>query len=134
MMTTFFTTDSATVSWNEKAKAVHVEFNTFVHSNELREICDKAMELQQQKGAQRMISDNRKLTVISQEDQEWISTVHNQRIQDSGIKFVAIVLPEKTIGKISMKRVVASSVAFDDIKTAFESFDTVEGAEEWLNS
>ncbi len=133
-MITIFTSDSATVSWNEKAKAVHVEFNTYVHSDELREICDRAMDLQQEKGAQRMISDNRKLTVISQEDQEWISTVHNQRIQDSGIKFVAIVLPEKAIGKLSMKRVVASSVAFDDIQTVFETFDSVEGAEEWLNS
>lgn len=133
-MITIFTSDSATVSWNEKAKAVHVEFNTYVHSDELREICDRAMDLQQEKGAQRMISDNRKLTVISQEDQTWISTVHNQRIQDSGIKFVAIVLPEKAIGKLSMKRVVASSVAFDDIQTVFESFDSVEGAEEWLNS
>lgn len=133
-MITVFTSDSATVSWNEKAKAVHVEFNTYVHSDELREICDRAMDLQQEKGAQRMISDNRKLTVISQEDQEWISTVHNQRIQDSGIKFVAIVLPEKAIGKLSMKRVVASSVAFDDIQTVFETFDSVEGAEEWLNS
>ncbi|NUU59929.1 hypothetical protein [Paenibacillus agri] len=133
-MTTVFKTDSATVSWNEKAKAVHVEFNTYVHSDQLRAICDKAMELQQEKGAQRMISDNRKLSVISQEDQKWISTVHNQRIQDSGIKFVAIIMPEKTLGKMSMKRVVASSVAFDDIKTVFESFESVEEAEEWLNS
>lgn len=133
-MITYFQTDTATVSWNEKAKAVHVEFNTYVHSDELRAICDKAMVLQQEKKAQRMISDNRKLTVISQEDQQWVSTVHNQRIQDSGIKFVAIVLPEKAIGKLSMKRVVASSVAFDDIQTAFESFDNVEDAEEWLNS
>lgn len=133
-MTTYFESDSATVLWNVKAKAVHVEFKSYVHSDELRDICDKAMKLQQEKGAERMISDNRKLTVISQEDQQWISTVHNQRIQDSGIKYVAIVLPEKTVGKLSMKRVVASAVAFDDISTVFESFNTVEDAEEWLNS
>jgi len=70
--------------------------------------------------AQKLLSDDRKNSGISKEDQEWGNTDWFPRTKAAGWKYWAIVQPENAIGQLTMKRVISNIISQGVIAEVFK--------------
>lgn len=101
---TILETGNGKIEWLEDYKSIFKSFTGFIFGEELRKIFDAGYEKFHDTDAQTWISDNRLLQVYKQEDVDWINEDWLPRMLKSGWKYWAIIEPEKTIGKMSMKK------------------------------
>jgi hypothetical protein len=123
----YFDSPQAKVSWDEALQAVVVEWKGFTQGEQLRTPADKAFELLVQKKACKYLADTRKMSAISQHDQDWIASDWFPRASQV-IKFFAYIVPEKVVGRSSVNRVVSLA----ECAYAIENFDSYEEAVQWL--
>src|SRR5689334_16804117 len=102
--TTIVETDYATLWYHPEKKIIHHKFHKFIHGPEFRAVLDKGVDIMKQNGAAKWLSDDRNNSTLTQEDGAWAQTDWSVRVIDAGWKFWAIVMPEKVIGQINMKR------------------------------
>ena len=78
-----------------------------------------------------MLRYDRKNTVISEEDMQWTATEWRPRVIKGGWKFWALVLPEKAIGQLNMKRITKQ---YADTGVTVQLFNDPDEAMKWLES
>ena len=93
-----------TLWYHPDKKIIHHEFHKFTQGETLRDCLSAGAEQMEFKGAQKWLSDDRKNTVVGEDDMKWTSTVWRPRVIKAGWKYWALVLPEKVLGERSMKR------------------------------
>ncbi|WP_373229210.1 hypothetical protein [Cohnella sp.] len=125
----YYESPQAKVSWNEAVKAVIFEWKSFAQGEQYRTPINKILDLAVQKQSKKVLYDCRKMSAISQDDQNWVAQDWYARSIEAGINYSAIVLPEKVIAKSSVNRVTS---ALDSSKTS-EEFDNLEEAVQWLS-
>jgi hypothetical protein len=81
--------------------------------------------------AQKWLSDDRKNSVITEEDKKWTATEWRPKVIQAGWKYWAIVLPEKIVGQMSMKRIIEE---YAKTGVTVSIFDDPEKALLWLES
>jgi hypothetical protein len=125
--TTILDTENVAIWFYPDKKVIHNQFNKYVYGNSYKEILNEITKAFQKHRAQKLLSDDRKISGISKDDQEWGNTDWFPRTKAAGWKYWAIVQPENSIGQLTMKRVIANTVAqginvevFTDPKTAME--------------
>ena len=114
--------------WDHEHKCVYSEWNGFVNSVEMRAGMMKIIDVIRVHHAASFVSDNRKLEVVTNEDQLWIRDTWTPLAVGAGLKRIAVVLASRGLGKI------ASEAVLNQIgKTAFSTrtFATVPEAIEW---
>lgn len=126
----FYDSPYATIYWNAKYNCVQTYWKGFVEGRNLREAMDKGLEILQTKKAPFWLADLRKLGVISQADQEWISRDWFPRAMQIGLTKRATILPEKAVGKMSVNRVSeqmnnrrVESAIFQEVGEAYYWFE-----------
>ena len=110
-------------------KIIHNQFNKYVYGNPYREYLNEVTKTFQKYKAQKLLSDDRKNSGISKEDQEWGSTDWFPRTKAAGWKYWAIVQPENAIGQMTIKRVINNMKEQGIIA---ELFSDPKKAMEWL--
>ena len=103
---TVLDTEHVTIWYYPDKKIIHNQFNKYVYGTPYREFLNEVTKTMQKYRAQKLLSDDRKTSGISKEDQEWGNTDWFPRTKAAGWKFWAIVQPENAIGKLTLKRVV----------------------------
>lgn len=96
-----------TVWYHSDTKIIHHQFHKFAHGQALRDALSAGAETLKKNGAKKWLSDDRKNTVVNDEDLQWTSTVWRSMVTKAGWKYWAIVLPEKAVGKMNMNRIIA---------------------------
>lgn len=125
----YFESPAAKVSWNEADKAVIFEWKGFAQGELYRTPINKLLELVVQKQSNKVLYDCRKMSATSQDDQKWLTEDWYARSIEAGIKYSAIVIPEKVIAKSIVNKIVSAV----DSPNPSEEFDNIEEAVQWLS-
>jgi len=80
-------------------KIVHHEFHKFAYGKTLHDALSTGAAILEEKGAQKYLADDRKNTTLGKDDLNWTATVWRPRVKKAGLKYWAIVLPEKILGR-----------------------------------
>jgi hypothetical protein len=95
-----------TIWYYQKKNIIHHQFHKFTYGKALRDGLSEDAAIIEKKSVQKLLSDDRKNTVISKEDKEWTATVWRPRMIKTNWKYWAIVLPEKVVGQMVMQRII----------------------------
>ena len=120
-----------TMKYNPESKILQHEMHQFFFGQEFRDIMNKSVEVFQKYGARKWLADDRKVSTWSQEDMEWGDKDWFPRAALSGWKYWAIIMPEKAIGQITMKKMI-DKYAARGVET--QIFESPEEAQKWLES
>ncbi|MCB9205855.1 MAG: hypothetical protein H6612_12430 [Ignavibacteriales bacterium] len=96
----------ATLKVYQEKKIVHHEFHKFMFGDNFKNFMLKAADVFVQNHCHKWLSDDRGNSALRQEDLEWAQQNWEPKIFKAGWKFWAIVLPEKVVGKMSMKGII----------------------------
>lgn len=124
-------TDYATLWFHPDSKVVHHSFHKFIHGPRFREILERGLELMQEHGACKWLSDDRKNPAMAAEDNQWGVTDWGSRALESGWKYWALLLPEAAVGQGIMNRSIA---AFSERGLIVRTFQDPDEALKWLES
>ena len=114
-----------------ETKILHHQMHKFVCGQPFRDALMKGADVFQKYGAQKWLSDDRATPALSKEDLEWGDTVWFPRVAKLGWKYWAIVMPEKIIGQMTMKK-LAEKYSAQGVTT--KMFSNPDAAREWLES
>lgn len=126
---TLIDNDVATLWYYTESKIIHHQFNKFIYGEKFQEIMLKGLQYFEKEKCTKWLSDDRKNSALRKEDTEWAITYWKSRMLAAGWKYWAIMMPDITVGKMSMRHVI------DDYKKSgveVEIFEDVELALKWL--
>ena len=126
---TILDTENVALWYYSDKKIIHNQFNKYIYGNPYRDLLNEVTKTFQKYKAQKLLSDDRKNSGISKDDQEWGNKDWFPRTKAAGWKYWAIVQPENSIGQLTMKRVI-SNIASQGITA--EVFTDTGKAMEWL--
>jgi hypothetical protein len=110
---------------------VHHQFHQPISGQAFRNILNLGFKLVQEGRARMWLSDDRANTMLPPEDSEWSSGYWLPRMVAAGWTHWAIVLPEKRLGQVNMRRIIGDVT---ERKVTAESFSDPVEAMAWLES
>ena len=114
-----------------ESKILHHQIHRFFYGKEWRDSLDRGVEVFQKYGAQKWLSDDREVTALTKEDLEWGETDWFPRVAKCGWKYWAIIMPEKVVGQMTIKK-LADKYSAQGVKTRV--FSSPDDAKTWLES
>ncbi|MFY8000391.1 MAG: hypothetical protein ACOVSW_17475 [Candidatus Kapaibacteriota bacterium] len=105
----------ATIEWNASAQAVQLAYKETSSAyfpdysaqpssmrNELRHVLETTLDLAKEYSSVNIIGDMSNLLLLTNEDEQW--SLHNwlPRLQEAGVRNMAIIPPHTLIGKLSL--------------------------------
>ena len=128
---TIIDTDYATLWYHPDTKIVHHQMHRFTYGEQFRQVLEKGLEIFQQYGAQKWLSDDRKNSALPAADAEWGLHDWNPRVFASGWKYWAIVMPDKVAGQSNMDWLLRENIQNG---LTVKVFDDADEALHWLES
>ena len=128
---TLMDTDYATLWFYPEAGIVHHAFHKYIYGEEFRSVLTLGLEVVQQSGAQKWLSDDRHASSMPQADYDWAEKHWIEPMIHSGWKYWAVVLPDKLVGRQSLLRVME---AYAKYGLQVATFDDPTAAYAWLES
>ena len=113
------------------SKIVHHAFHQFTFGREFRECLNAGIDVLGEHGAQKWLSDDRNNSALPAEDAKWGQQDWTPRMLEAGWKYWAIVLPEKVIGQMNMKRFIEENAG---LGLTMQAFTDPDEALKWLES
>ena len=92
--------------------------------------CEKALTYLSRLGSIKILLDLSQLMMMNVEDRNWTENVWQQEIASTGLKKMAILMPDDLFASLSVNKMVESLKKNAYWKT--ETFDNEEQAYEWL--
>lgn len=129
--TTILDNEYATLWYYPESQIVHHQFHKFIHGEALRDILCKGLEIAQHDGVEKWLSDDRSNSSLPQVDYDWATENWITPMMDAGWKYWAMILPEKSVGRATMERILQD---YAGRGLTIKVFDTPEEAYEWLAS
>jgi hypothetical protein len=121
----------ATVWYHPDGKIVHHQFHKFIYGQAFRDVLTKGAEIFEQHGATKWLSDDRNNSALPAEDSDWGVQVWTPRVLKSGWKYWAVVMPEKVIGQMNMRRFVEM---YSEMGVIVKVFSSPDEALAWLRN
>jgi hypothetical protein len=129
-MTTYFSSENALVAWDDGLAGVVMEWKGEAHDSAyFRAVIQKELELIEQKRPRRLYLDMRKMGFIQPEDQAWLREYWDPRAVASGLNFVAMVIPERSMPRQLLPILTEAGTGEGLI---IQYFDEPESARKWL--
>jgi hypothetical protein len=120
-----------TVWYYPDKKIVHHEFHKFTYGKTLQEGLSAGAAILEKRGAQKWLSDHRNKIGSDKDDLHWTATVWRPRVIKAGLKYWAMILPEKIIGQMAMRRVIGE---YANTGVTVQMFSDPDKAMRWLES
>lgn len=127
----YYTKPYLTIEWDEKSQSVIMEWKGFVCGADFRDAVNKGLELLVEKRGAKWMADLTHMGVIAQEDQKWADEDWFPRAAGAGLRFMAMVRPERVLAQMSVRR-ATSKVGEFEIETDY--FSSPDLAKQWLGS
>jgi hypothetical protein len=121
--------DNVRLTYDPRNKIVQHEFRSFVHGAALRSVLEKGLEVMQTRGAHKWLSDDRGNGPVTTADGEWALHDWAPRVIAAGWKYWAVVLPEKVLGQMNMRRWIET---YSKLGVVAQAFTDLEEARAWL--
>ena len=112
-----------------ESKILHHQTHQFFCGKPFRDALNKGVDVFQKYGAQKWLSDDRETSALSKEDLEWGDRDWFPRVAKLGWKYWAIVMPEKVVGQLTLKR-LADTYNSRGVNTRI--FSSPDEAKKWL--
>jgi hypothetical protein len=122
-------TPSAILRYHKRTRIVHHELRQFIYGDAFRAVLDKGLEAFQKYGAKKWLSDDRGNGPLKPADADWALNDWAPRVMAAGWKVWAVVMPEKVLGQMNMKRWIETYAA-QGVKV--EAFTDPAEAMTWL--
>jgi hypothetical protein len=103
---TIFDNEYILMSYNTDTKIIQHHYYPQLNGKFLRAGLDRGVELMQEYGANKWLSDNRETDAHSPEDTEWINNDWLPRAIGAGWKYWALVVPEAIVAQMNMTEFV----------------------------
>ena len=117
------------IVWDGASDCLNVEFKGFATSAEFRSGTMKVIDAIRERNAKSLISDNRKLEVVTNEDQLWLRDTLVPQAAALGLKRIALVLAHQGLGKYASQEIVNR---LPDGVFVTRTFDSVDEAKKWV--
>ncbi len=117
--------------YHPKAKIVHHEFRRFIHGPVFREALEQGVATLKLSGATRWLSDDRRNGPVTPADGEWAIKEWVPRAIAAGWKYWAVVLPDKVLGQMNMKRWMDT---YAKLGVVAQAFPHPEAGMDWLEN
>lgn len=98
----------ATLWYHPDKKIVHHKWHKYIYGQEFRQVLEKGLEIFQQYGAQKWLSDDRNNSALPLDDSDWGMHDWFPRVFGAGWRYWAIVMPDKVVGQMNMQRFIDS--------------------------
>ncbi len=121
--------DYSTLYYHTSKRIVHYVIHLPVFGADYRDGMLKGIDLLREHGARKWLWDCRKGGAVLSDDVEWSRVQFYPRAVMAGWKYWAVILPEKIVGQLSMKRLASH---FNQAGFTTEFFTTEEKALSWL--
>jgi hypothetical protein len=118
-----------TVWYYPGKKIVHHQMHKFTYGKTLYDALSAVATILEERGAQKFLADDRENTTLAKDDMNWTATVWRPRVKKAGLKYWAIVLPEKIFGQMVMKRIIEE---YADTGVTVQIFSGPDEAMRWL--
>lgn len=126
----YYESPEALVSWHEDIKTVVIEWKGFASRDKYQVPLNKSLDLLIAHQATKSIANTLKFSAISPADQQWFSNVWFPKATEAGLKYMALITPEKAVARSILKRLDTELVG--SYTTA--NFNSMEEAIQWLSS
>jgi hypothetical protein len=120
-----------TIIWDHQFQCVYAKFQSFATSAEFRAGTMKILAVLKQRRATSLVSDNRMLEGVSEQDQLWLSDAWVPLAVASGLKRIGVVLPKRGPGKIDSEEIIGQ---IGQDKFSMRTFDLLPDALSWAGS
>jgi hypothetical protein len=121
----------ATLWYHPGLKIVHHKIHKFIPAGIFQDILTTGAKIIEEHKATKWLSDDRQNTVVRNDDLAWASAVWAPRVVRAGLKYWAIVPPEKVIGQMQMDGIMTEYAA---LGLTILTFADETAALEWLSS
>jgi hypothetical protein len=117
------------LAWDGELDCVYVEFKGFATSVEFRSGTMMIIDAIRERNATSLISDNRRLEVVTNEDQLWLRDTLVPQAAASGLKRAALVVAHQGLGKYASQEVVNR---LPSGRFVTRTFDSLDDAKTWI--
>ncbi|WP_138754845.1 hypothetical protein [Paenibacillus sinopodophylli] len=124
----YYESPEALVSWNEEIKTVVLEWKRFATRDKYQVPLNKSLELLIAKKSSKAIANTLKFSAITGADQQWFSDVWFPKAEEAGLKYLALITPEKAVARSILKKLDSTLTG----SYATKSFDSLEESVDWL--
>jgi hypothetical protein len=123
--------EAVSLRFHPDSKIVHHELRRFVHGEQFRQVLEKGLDAFKRYGAKKWLSDDRGNGPLKPADAEWALNDWAPRVMAAGWAFWAVVMPEKVLGQMNMKRWIAT---YAEQGVAAMAFSDPSEALKWLEA
>lgn len=123
--------EAVLLCYHPRQKIVHHEFHRFVHGAQFREVLEKGLDVFRTRGACKWLSDDRGNGPIKPADGEWALNDWSPRVVAAGWKYWAVILPEKVLGQMNMRRWIET---YAKLGVTARVFADADEAMRWLEN
>jgi hypothetical protein len=124
-------TEAVCLVYHPLTKIVHHEIRRFVHGAEFRDILEQGLKAFRKHGAYKWLSDNRRNGPLKPADGDWAVTNWGPRVMAAGWKYWAVVMPEKVIAQMNMRRWIDT---YAEKGVTVQAFTDPDEAMAWLEA
>ena len=117
------------IAWDGERDCVYVEFKGFATSAEFRSGTMKVIDAIRERSAKSLISDNRRLEVVTNEDQLWLRDNLVPQAAALGMKRAALVVAHTGLGKYASQEILSRLPTGMFVTRTFDSLDD---AKAWI--
>jgi hypothetical protein len=117
------------IQGDRESRIVYAEWTGFANSVEFRASTMRILEAIRVIGAASLVSDNRRLEGVTDQDQLWIRDTWTPLAAGAGLARIAVVVPQRGLGRIASEQILRQ-VGMRAFST--RSFTTVSEAMEWV--
>ena len=117
------------LAWDGEHNCVYVEFKGFATSAEFRSGTMMVIEAIRERNATSLISDNRRLEVVTNEDQLWLRDTLVPQAAAGGLKRAALVVAHEGLGKYASQEILSRLPTGMFVTRTFDSLDD---AKTWI--
>ena len=110
---------------------VIMEWDGYSSSHEFRDGTELMLNILIKHNSSKVIANIKGMTLISQDDQQWMNNTFLPRAIQFGMKYVAITKPDSYFNKVAVESI---SYKVDKNKLAIGFFDNLPEAREWLSN
>jgi hypothetical protein len=117
------------IAWDGEHRCIYLEFKGFATSAEFRSGTMMVIDAIRERNATSLITDNRKLEVVTNEDQLWLRDTLVPQAAALGMKRIALVVAHQGLGRYASQEIVNRLPSGMFVTRTFDSLDD---AKKWI--
>jgi hypothetical protein len=122
--------EHASLWYYPENKIVHHIVHKYLYGELFQNLLLTGAEIFEKEHCTKWLSDDRNSSAIRKSDLQWGNDVWKPRILKVGWKYWAVILPDLTVGKLSMKSLIGQ---YQKEGLFIETFDSADLALTWLS-